>query len=114
MKTTLVTSLCALALALDRARANPTIPPDPAAPALATPSAATVPNPPRACRQLRPSPSATVSPKDADDLQSRIERKVKKGVHITFGDDEEDRAADARKRSATGSGTAGGIAITSG
>ncbi len=101
MKQTLVTSFCALALALTALGQIPSIPPDPAAPALATPSAATVPNPAAiapAPVAPAPVPSATVSAKDADDLQSRIERKVKKGVHITFGEDDEDRAAEREEK----------------
>ncbi len=100
MKTTLLTTFCSVALAVAAFGQTPAAPPDPAAPPpapIATPAAPpAVAPPPVASTPLAtvaPSPAAAMSPKDADDLESRIEKKVKKGVHITFGDDDEDRDA---------------------
>ncbi|HMJ05138.1 MAG TPA: DUF6249 domain-containing protein [Chthoniobacterales bacterium] len=98
MKTTLLTCLCSLALALTGLGQSPTasaapgasvnlpVPVPPPVPPVVAPA---VPLPP-------PVTSATGTPKDDNDLESRIEKKVKKGLHITFGDDED--SPDARKR----------------
>ena len=88
MKTTLLTSLCSLALALAALGQTSTNSPKPGTPSspVATPAALVSP-----AAAVAPSPSVAMSPKDADDLESRIEKKVKKGLHITFGDDDEDK-----------------------
>jgi len=85
MKTTLVTFLSSLALAFGALGQSPTISPA-GSPVLATPSTPVA----------AASASATVAPKDADDLESRIEKKVKKGLHITIGDDDESREHNKR------------------
>jgi hypothetical protein len=80
MKTTLLTFLSSVALAVSAFGQTPTI-----SPADATSSA--VPAAPSVSAGASVSPSA--SPGNKDDLESRIEKKVKKGLHITFGDDDE-------------------------
>ena len=94
MKTTLLTLLCSLALALTVPGQTPTA----SASAAATPPAPAVVSSPAST--IAPSPAVAVSPKDADDLEKRIEKKVKKGVHITFGEDDEraDRDRDRSER----------------
>ena len=88
MKKTLLTSLCSLALAFV-AFGQTTTPPDTAT---ATPGAVTSP-----AVGVVPSPTVAATP-DVDDLESRIEKKVKKkGLHITFGDDDEDDARESRR-----------------
>src|SRR4029079_2968063 len=84
MKTTLVTFLSSLALALGALGQTPTISP-------ADPAVGAVSTAPSVSAGASASPS--VSQKSADDLESRIEKKVKKGLHITFGDDEEESDA---------------------
>ncbi|MEO5719844.1 MAG: DUF6249 domain-containing protein [Chthoniobacterales bacterium] len=106
MKTNLLTSLCSLALALTALGQTPTIPPDPGAPVapVATPAVAPAVPPPAPAvttppaPAVVPSPTVAMTPQDADDLESRIEKKVEKGVHITFGDDDEERAERKRDR----------------
>ncbi len=92
MKTTLLTSLCSAVLALGALGQTPTVAPmDPAnpAPPMASPTApAAVTTPP--APTIAPSPSVAMTPEEADDLQSRIEKKVRKGVHITFGDEDDE------------------------
>ena len=92
MKTTLVTSLCSLALALAALGQTPTPPGN----TTASPTAPAAVSSPAA--GIVPSPTAAVSPKDADDLESRIEKKVKRGLHITIGDDEDKGDAERRDR----------------
>ena len=87
MKTTLVTFLSSLALALSVLGQTPTI-----SPAVSASGAAMV-NP-----SALASPTVTVTQKVEEDLESRIEKKVKKGLHITFGDDDDKDAADKRDR----------------
>jgi hypothetical protein len=80
MKTTLLTFLSSLAFASSFLGQTTTVSPIAAATGAvsATPAAALTP---------------TISPaqKLEDDLESRIDKKVKKGLHITFGDDDEDK-----------------------
>lgn len=105
MKTSLLTSLFAAFLALSALGQTPSIPPNPGAPALATPAApaSIPPATPPAVAPVAPPPQATIAPvptvvptaqptATANDLQSRIERKVKKGVHISIGDDDDEDA----------------------
>ena len=92
MKTTLFTLLCSVALALTALGQTPTA----TASAAATPPAPAAVSSPAAT--IVPSPTVAVSPKDADDLEKRIEKKVKKGVHITFGQDDDERADRDRDR----------------
>jgi Domain of unknown function (DUF6249) len=85
MKTTLLTCISSLALAVSVFGQDPTI--SPAATASVAPIAAAAP------------PTATASPsKKDDDLESRIERKVKKGLHISIGDDDQDRDRDPGRK----------------
>ena len=101
MKTTLLTSLSAAFLAFSALGQTASIPPSPVAPTLATPAASTnlPPAPPPVVAPVAPPPAIAHVPTAAptvqptatvNDLQSRIERKVKKGVHISIGDDDED------------------------
>jgi hypothetical protein len=87
MKTTLKTCISSLAcaLALSAFGQDPTA--SPVATATVTPISG------GAAAVIAPSPTASAQ----EDLESRIERKVKKGLHISIGDDEADRARD-RKR----------------
>jgi hypothetical protein len=81
MKTALVTCISFVALALCAFGQDPTI--TPAASAVATPLVT-----PAAAASA--SPAATVSRRDDDEtLEERIEKKVKKGLSITFGDDDD-------------------------
>lgn len=90
MKTTLITCLCSAALALAAFGQPPAGTPEPttttaiitttpAAPAV--PAASAVPAAPAV-------PSATAARDDNNDLESRIEKKVKKGLNINFGDND--------------------------
>src|SRR6476660_7892433 len=80
MKTTLRTCIASLACALALSAFGPDPTPSPVATATFMPTAGAT-----AAAVTAASPSAT-----ADDLESRIERKVKKGLHISIGDDERD------------------------
>ncbi len=99
MKITLVISICSVALAL---AALGQTPPPPAPPDASTPAAVAAPTiapaPPAVAPVAAPSATVAASPADADDLESRIEKKVKRGVHISIGDDEEKREARRRDR----------------
>lgn len=114
MKITLVTSLCSLALVLTALGQTtpPPAPPDAATPVATVaptispavaPVAPTAPTAPAVAPVATPVPVATptatvaATPDDADDLESRIERKVKQGVHITIGEDDDDKR-EARRR----------------
>ncbi len=79
MKTNVLTCLSILAFALaGSARAQtPTI--SPTAPVVAAPIVSPV---------ATVAPTAAATPKSENDLEDRIDRKVKKGLHITIGDDE--------------------------
>ncbi|MDQ6939807.1 MAG: DUF6249 domain-containing protein [Verrucomicrobiota bacterium] len=81
MKTALVTCFASIALALLAFGQDPT--PSPAA----TSSAFTV------TTSIAPTavPSASPIASAGDDLESRIDKKVKKGLSITFGDDDKDK-----------------------
>ncbi len=81
MKTALLTCFASIALALLAFGQDPT--PSPAA----TSSAFTV------TTSIAPTavPSATPSASAKDDLESRIDKKVKKGLSITFGDNDIDK-----------------------
>lgn len=81
MKIPFAIALASIALTFSGLGQTPTVSPAIAAPA--SPAVVTSP---------------TVSPKDADDLESRIEKKVKKGLHITIGDDEEERDTPGHHR----------------
>ena len=73
MKTTLLTSLCSLALALAALGQSPTTSPKPGAPGTPVATPAALANP---AATVAPSPAVAMSPKDAGDLESRIEKKV--------------------------------------
>lgn len=111
MKITLLTSLCSLALMLTALGQTtpPPAPPDVATPAapLAPVAPVVAPAPPAITPAPIAAPAATVaipaataaaSADEADDLETRIEKKVKRGVHITLGDDDEETAASRRQR----------------
>lgn len=83
MKITLLTSLASVLLAAGALAQTPPAPPEAATPPAAAAPAIT----PAAV--LTPAPTAAVTPAGGDDLESRIERKVKKGLHITFGNDDD-------------------------
>ena len=86
MKITVATCLSSFALALSLFAQTPTLTPDVSAQASATvapavpPPAAAAPTAPTA-----PAVVATATPRAEDDLESRIERKAKRGVNITIG-----------------------------
>ena len=85
MKTTLFTCLCSAALAVTLFAQDPTVTPAAAAAgapaALASPAAATA----------SPAAQTSVTPAadDRSDLERRIQKKVKHGLNISFGDDDE-------------------------
>jgi hypothetical protein len=97
MKTTLVTCLSSLALACSLFAQTPALSPDvtasasasvaPTAPPVAAPAAAGA-----------PAAAASATPALEDDLESRIERKAKRGLNITFGDDDKKNRRDRRDR----------------
>lgn len=83
MKTTLVTCLCSAFLALGAFAQAPAASPEPTA---------AIPPPPPAA-PTAPAASASMSPaaaarSDDNDLESRIDKKVKKGVTINLGNDD--------------------------
>src|SRR5450755_4719588 len=85
MKTALLICISTLALCLCAFGQDPTASPS------ATSSAFTV--------TTSIAPTAVPSPTAKDDLESRIDRKVKKGLSITFGDhDDRDRDHDKKDR----------------
>lgn len=88
MKITLVTCLCSAALAVTLFAQDPA-----ASPAGNTPPDANISVPAAPITPSAPSVSpASATPGSSargDDLESRIERKAKRGVSITFGDDDE-------------------------
>lgn len=93
MKTTLVTSLISAAMLVTAFGQDPT-PPAPAATAPALEASATPPTPPAPPAAVA-SPTARTSATVRDDrdedenLERQIERKVKRGLSITFGDDKD-------------------------
>ncbi len=102
MKTTLLASLCSIAFALSGLGQTPTAPPDSAVPSpvvapAMTPVLATPP--PAPTPAITPTPALTPTPSETESLERRIEKKVRKGVHISIGEDDEEEDA-------TGAGTA--------
>jgi hypothetical protein len=99
MKTTLITSLSALALACSLLAQTPSISPDVTASASASVAPTTPPVAPAAPTAPPASaiaPSAT--PTLEEDLESRIEQKAKRGINITFGDDDKKTRRERRAR----------------
>ena len=97
MKTTLVTCLSSLALACSLFAQTPALSPDVTASASASIAPTAVP----AATAPVPAgvPAVASSPSNGEDLEARIERKAKRGVNITFGDDDRrERKADRRDR----------------
>ncbi len=90
MKSTLVTSLVSAAMLVTAFGQDPTSP-APAASAPALEASATPPAPPAAVASPTARTSATVRDDrdDDEDLERQIERKVKRGLSITFGDDKD-------------------------
>lgn len=86
MKTTLRTCISSLAcaIALSAFGQDPT--PSPTAPAAVTPTSG-------AAVVVTPSPTVSAQ----EDLESRIERKVKKGLQISIGDDDRDRVRERNR-----------------
>jgi hypothetical protein len=91
MKTTLVTCLCSAALAATLFAQDPTV--TPATPLTASPAAAVSP---ASTPIAQPSPAATAD--DRSDLERRIHKKVKHGLNITFGDDDDEKAGHKSDR----------------
>ena len=95
MKTTLVTCLSSLALACSLFAQTPALSPDVSASA----SASIAPAAPAAtAAATAASPAVGMSPSTGEDLEARIERKAKRGVSITFGDDDDRRERKAERR----------------
>ena len=86
MKTTLRTCILAVACALAWSAFGQDPTPSPHATASVAPTSG------GAAAVLAPSPTASVQ----EDLESRIERKVKKGLHISIGDDDGDHARERK------------------
>lgn len=96
MKTTLITCLCSAALAFTAFAQPPAGTPEPTT---TTTIITTTPGAPIA--PAAPAATAATSPRsDDNDLESRIEKKVKRGLNISFGD--EDRASHGRNRKHNG------------
>jgi hypothetical protein len=97
MKTTLVTCLSALALACSLLAQTPSLSPDVTASASASVAPTT---PPVAAPTATVAPAIAASPTPAleEDLESRIERKAKRGINITFGDDDRKNRRERRDR----------------
>ncbi len=90
MKTTLVTSFCSAVLAATLFAQDPgaTLPgASPANPDISVPAGPVAPSAPATAPAVPPASHSTKAD-DAGDLESRINKKVKRGVNITFGDDE--------------------------
>lgn len=89
MKTALITLICSAAFGACLFAQDPVA--TPTAPAAATASAAT-PAAPTPAPVVSPSAASPTVRESDDDLESRIEKRVKKGLSITFGEgDEKDR-----------------------
>ncbi len=89
MKTTLVTSFCSAVLAATLFAQDPGATPpgaSPANPDISVPAGPVAPSAPATAPAVPPASHSTKA--DAGDLESRINKKVKRGVNITFGDDE--------------------------
>lgn len=91
MKIILATCLCAAALACTAFGQDPT--PTLAPAATAVPAATPV-------AVVTPAAAATASPSLEQTLEEQIEKKVKKGLNITFGDDDEKDGAKDEDRGA--------------
>ena len=98
MKTTLLTCLSSLVLGWSLYGQTPALTPEvsAAANATVTPSVSAIPATPAPAVGFAPTPAAAfpaataaMTPNDGEDLESRIQRKAKKGLHITFGDDDD-------------------------
>ena len=100
MKTTLVTCLSSLALACSLFAQTPALSPDVTASASASIAPTAVP----AATAPVPAgvPAVASSPSNGEDLEARIERKAKRGVNITFGDDDKRRERRAERRERKG------------
>jgi uncharacterized protein DUF6249 len=83
MKTNLLTCLASLALGLGAVGQTSTPPLDSTTPAASPMPAIVSPSP---ALSTTPIPLVSATPSPADDLESRIEKKVRKGMHITVGD----------------------------
>src|SRR4051794_13015278 len=81
MKITLATGLASIVLAWSAFGQDPS----------ATPAAVATPAPPTPAASVTPVASATASVSANEDLQARIERKVKHGVSISLGPDRVER-----------------------
>jgi hypothetical protein len=97
MKTTLVTCLSSLALACSLFAQTPALSPDVTASASAS-VAPTAPPVAAPAATGAPAAAASATPALEDDLESRIERKAKRGLNITFGDDDKKNRRDRRDR----------------
>ena len=95
MKTTLLTCVSSFALAFSVLAQTPDLTPDVSA--SVAPLEAT-PTPPVPAATPRPPAAAGATSPSDDDLESRIERKVKRGLNISFGDDDERRERRRRDR----------------
>lgn len=93
MKITLVTCLCSAALAVTLFAQDPAASPAGNTPPDASPAVPAAPVAPSA-PAVSPAAATPASKARGDDLESRIARKAKHGVNITFGDDDE-KARDA-------------------
>ena len=97
MKTTLVTCLFSLALACSLVAQTPSLSPDVTASASAS-VAPTAPPVAAPTATVAPAIAASPTPTLEEDLESRIERKAKRGLSITFGDDDKKRRRDRHDR----------------
>ena len=95
MKTTLVTCFASLALAGSLFAQTPTLSPDNTAAAGASVSPVTPP--PAATAAVPAAVPTSPTPSTDEDLENRINRKAKRGVHITFGDDDDKSRRDRRR-----------------
>lgn len=95
MKTTFVTCLSSLALVCSLVAQTPSLSPDVTASASASVAPSTPPVAPAA-----PTAPAVASPTPAleEDLERQIERKAKRGINITFGDDDKKTRRERRDR----------------
>ena len=99
MKTTLITCLSALALTCSLFAQTPALSPDVTASASASVAPTAPPVAPAApTAPAAPAIAATPTPALEDDLESRIERKAKRGINITFGDDDKKPRRERRDR----------------
>ncbi|CAN5549352.1 hypothetical protein BH20VER1_BH20VER1_21740 [soil metagenome] len=100
MKTTFLTCFCSATFLVSAFAQDPAVTPDaaPADPALEAPATPPPPAPPAPAAATPPTAAPAITPAaDDDSLERRIERKVRRGLSITFDDRDRDARKEARR-----------------